>query len=172
MASSPIISWQKDGGKVETVTGFIFLVLEKTLENPLDSRRWNQSILEEMNPEYSLEVLMLKLNLRYIGHPMQEATHWKRPWYWERLRARGEGGDRGWDVWVTSLSHWTWVWANSEIVKDREAWCAAVHGVAKSWTQLSDWTAATTYYFFFHWMLSVITHQDLHLFLVLLGWRI
>ena len=42
-----------------------------------------------------------------------EQTHWKRPWCWERSRARGEGGDRGWDGWMTSLTQWTWIWANS-----------------------------------------------------------
>ena len=44
---------------------------------------------------------------------MEELTHWKRPWCWERLRAGGEGSDRGWDCWIASLTQWTWVWANS-----------------------------------------------------------
>ena len=61
----------------------------------------------------------------------EEPTHWKRPWCWERLRAGGEGGNRGWDGWMASLTQWIWVWANSEILKDREAWHAAVHGVTK-----------------------------------------
>ena len=67
----------------------------------------------------------------------KELTHWKRPWCWERLRARGEGGDRGWVGWMASLTQWIWVWASS--VKDREAWHAAVHGVKKSQTWLSNW---------------------------------
>ena len=75
----------------------------------------------------------------------KEPTHWKRPWYRERLRAGGEGGERGRDGWMASSTQWTWVWVNSqETVKGREAWCAAVHGVAKSWTWLSDWMTATT----------------------------
>ena len=66
----------------------------------------------------------------------EEVTHWKRPWCWERLKARGEGDARGWDGWMASLTQWTWIWASSRSWW-WQAWCAAVHGVAKSWTQLS-----------------------------------
>ena len=68
----------------------------------------------------------------------EELTHFKRPWCWERLKAGGEGDDRGWDSWMVSLTQWTWVWVNS-----RSWWWTGrpgVHGVAKSWTWLSDWT--------------------------------
>ena len=65
------------------------------------ARRSHQSILKEINPEYSLEGLMLKLKLQSFGH----LTHWKRPWCWERLKAVGEGDARGWDVWMASLGH-------------------------------------------------------------------
>ena len=68
----------------------------------------NKSILKEINPEYSLEGLMLKLKLQYFGH----LTHWKRPLGWERLKAGG-GNDRGWDCWMASLTRWSWVWASS-----------------------------------------------------------
>ena len=67
-------------------------------------------------------------------------THWKRPWCWERLKVGGAGDDRGWDGWMASLTQWTWVWASSGSWWRREAWCAAVRGVAKDWTRLSDWT--------------------------------
>ena len=67
----------------------------------------------------------------------EELTHWKRHWCWERLKAEGKGDDRGWDGWMASPTLWTWVWVSSGM--DREAWRAAVHGVAKSRTRLSDW---------------------------------
>ena len=73
-------------------------VVKKTLESPLDFEENKPVILKEINPEYSLEGLMLKLKFQYFGHPIFWPTHWKRFWCWERLRAGGEGGNRGWDV--------------------------------------------------------------------------
>ena len=81
---------------------------------PWTARRSNQSILKEIRPEYSLEGLMLKLKLQYFGHliPRTDSLE-KRPWCWERLRAEGEGDDRGWGGWIASPTQWTWVWVNS-----------------------------------------------------------
>ena len=76
----------------------------------------------------------------------KELTHWKKTLRkmkkdWERLKAGEEGDDRGWDDWMASPTWWTWVWASSEeLVMDWEAWHAAVHGVTKSQTWLSNWT--------------------------------
>ena len=82
----------------------------KLLKVPRTARRSNLSILKEISPEYSLEELMLKLKLQYLGHLMQKAnSFWKRPWCWERLKAGGEGDNRGWDGWMASPSWWTWV---------------------------------------------------------------
>ena len=61
-------------------------------------------------------------------------SHWKRPWCWERLKAGGEGDDRGWDGWMASPTGWTWVWASS-----RSWWWTGKRGV-QSWTRLSDWS--------------------------------
>ena len=84
------------------------------LRVPWIARRYNQSILKEINPEHSLEGLMLKLKLQYFKATWcEELTHLKRPWCWERLKAEGEGDDRGWDGWKASLTQWTWVWVNS-----------------------------------------------------------
>ena len=98
------------------------------------ARRSNQSILKEISPGCSLEGLMLKLKLLILANWCEELTHLKRTWCWERVRA-GEGNDRGEDSWMDMG-----LGRLQQLVIDREAWCAVVHGVAKSWTRLSDWT--------------------------------
>ena len=85
----------------------------RLLRVPRTVRRSNQSILKEISLEYSLEGQMLKLKLQYLTTWCKELTHWKRPWCWERLKARGEGDNREWDCWMASPTRWTWVWASS-----------------------------------------------------------
>ena len=106
------------------------------LRVPWTARRSNQLILKEISLEYSLEGLMLKLKIYALPTWCKELSHWKGPWHWERLKAGGEGDDRGWDGWMASLTRWTWIW---ELLVDRKAWHAAVYGVTKSKTWLSDW---------------------------------
>ena len=113
----------------------------RLLRVPWSARRSNQSILKKINPEYSLEERMQTLKLQYFGLLIQRADSLERPWFWERLRAGREGGDRGWDGWMTLLAQWTWDWASSGR-KDRRAWSAAVHGITKSQTWLGYWTAS------------------------------
>ena len=79
-----------------------------------------------------------------------------KDWCWERLRAGGDRDDRGWDGWMASLTYWTWVWANWEIVKHSEAYCAAVHRAAKSRTRLINWTKTTLSYVFLFVSISYI----------------
>ena len=85
----------------------------RLLRVPWTARRSNQSILKEINPEYSLEVLMLKLKLQYFGHLMQRNDSLETPSSWERLKAGGEGDSRGWDGWMAPLTRWIWVWVGS-----------------------------------------------------------
>ena len=77
---------------------------------PWTARRSNQAILKEISPGCSLEGLILKLKFQYLATWCEELTHLKRPWCWERLRAGGEGDDRGWDGWMASPTQRTWVW--------------------------------------------------------------
>ena len=89
------------------------VVLEETLESPWTARISNQSILKEISPEYSLEGPMLKLKLQYFDHLKWRADSFEKTLMLERLRAGGEGDDRGWNGWMASPTQWTWVWVNS-----------------------------------------------------------
>ena len=92
---------------------FWTVVLEKTLESPLDSKAIKTVNPKEINPEYSLEGLMWSWSSNTLATWCEELTHWKRPWCWEGLGAGGEGDDRGWDGWMSSLTRWAWVWVDS-----------------------------------------------------------
>ena len=89
------------------------MVYSIPLRGPWTARRSNQSILKKISPEYLLKGLMLKLKLQYFGYLMWRLTHWKRPCCWKRLKAGGEGDDRGWDDWMASPTRRTWVWVSS-----------------------------------------------------------
>ena len=115
------------------------MVPEKTFERPLDFKEINQSILKEINPEYSLEGLMLKLKFQHSGHLMQRADSLEKT----QTLGKIEGSRRrGWQRkrWLDSITDSMHMNLGKlrEMVKDRGAWHAAVHGVEKSRTQLSD----------------------------------
>ena len=159
--------WELDIKKVECwrTNGFELWCCRRLLRVPWTARRSNQSILKEISPEYSLEGLMLKLNLQYFGHLMWtdlfyfilfyfilELTYFKRPWCWERLKVGGEGDDRGWDGWITLPTQWTWlvrVWVNF-----RSWWTGRpgvlqfmrLQSVGHSWATELNWTAKRTHH--------------------------
>ena len=89
------------------------IVLEKTLERPLDCKKIKPVHPQGNQSWISLEGLMLRLKLQYFGHPMWRVYSLEKTLMLGEIRAGGEGGDRGWDDWMTSLTQWTWVWANS-----------------------------------------------------------
>ena len=114
----PVVMFGCESWTIKKVEGQRFDAFElwcwgRLLRVPWTARGSNQSILMEINPEYSLKRLMLKLKFQYFAIWYDELTHWKRPWCWEGLRAGGEGTDRGWDGWMASLIQCSWIWANS-----------------------------------------------------------
>ena len=96
-------SWTVKKAERQRIDVFKLWCWRRILKVPWTAKRSNQSILREINLEYSLERLMLKLKLQYFHHLMW-TTHWKSLWCWEKLRAEGEEGVRGWDGWMASLT--------------------------------------------------------------------
>ena len=130
-------SWTIKKAENWKIDAFELWCWRRLLKVTWTTRRSNQSILKEINPEYSLEGLKLKLH--YFGHLMRRVDSLEKTLMLGKTEGRRRG-DRGWDGWMASLTQWTWVWASSGRVKDREAWCAAVQGVTKNWTGFSDRT--------------------------------
>ena len=152
-SSGHVRMWELDHKESWTPQNCCFwtVVLEKTLESPLDSRE-----IKSLNPkgnqprifvgrtdaetEYSLEGLMLKLKLQYFGHLMRNTDSLEKTLTLEKI----EGRRRGWE-WLDGITDPMNMSLSKlqEMVKNREAWSAAVHGITKGWTRLRAWTTAT-----------------------------
>ena len=110
-SNSPVWMWELDHKENWALKNGCFwaVVLEKTLEIPLDCKE-----IQPVNPKGNQSGIFIGSWSSYtLPTWCEELTHWQRPWCWERLKAVGEGDDRGWDGWMASPTQWTWVWASS-----------------------------------------------------------
>ena len=135
-SSGQVWIWEMDYKESWTLKNWCFwtVVLEKTLESPLDCKE-----IQPVHPKGDQSSV-------FIGRTDEAKTPilWPpdvKSWFiWKDPDAGGEGDDRGWDGWIALLTQWTWVWASFwELVLDREAWCTVVHRVAKSQTDVTGW---------------------------------
>ena len=106
-------SWTVMTAKRQRIDAFELWCWRRLLRAPWTARRSNHSILKEISPGCSWKDWCWSWNSSTLATWCEELTHWKSPWCWERLRAVGEGDNRGWHGWMASLTQWTWVWVDS-----------------------------------------------------------
>ena len=137
-------SWTIKKGEHWRIDAFELWCWRRLLRVPWIARRSNQSILKEISPGCSLEGLMLKVKLQHFGHLMRRADSFEKTWCWRRLRAGGEGDDRGWDGWMASLTQWTWVCVDSGswwwTGRPGMLWFMGWQRVGHDWATELNWT--------------------------------
>ena len=141
-SSSRVWIWELDLKESWVLKNWYFwtVVLEKALESLFDCKDIKPVNSKAISPDYSLENWCWSWRSNNLATWWEERTHWKRPWCWERLKAGGEGDNRGWDGWMTSPTQWTWAWASSKSGDGQGSLACCSPWGLQSMTEQLNWT--------------------------------